>query len=151
MLFTEPYLNAKERAALDRDGHVLLPVRLTLEALDALVEVLADIEAQAGTEDVWPRRYAAECNSYLARLIADPEMVALVQSAIGPELRFDHCVDLNRAGGDNGVDWHSHDYAEDRPDMAFVRLFLYQWLYAGRWRPESGPRQSPVSRPPNSR
>ena len=125
MLLTQPRLDDEERAALDKDGHVLLPARLTLEAREALIAALADIEAQAGADDVKPRRYAAEHNAYLARLIADPEMVALVQSAIGPEIRFDHCVALNRAGGDNGVDWHSHDYAEDRSDLAFVRIFFY--------------------------
>lgn len=125
MLFTKPGLEENERAALDRDGHVLLPGRLTLEARSALTAALADIEAQAGLEPVKPRHYSAEHNGYLASLIAHPEMIALVQAAIGPEIRFDHCVALNRAGGDKGVGWHSHDYAEDCPELAFVRIFLY--------------------------
>jgi hypothetical protein len=125
MLFIKPGLEADERATLDRDGHVLLPGRLTLEARSALVAALADIEAQAGSEPVKPRHYSAEHNGYLAGLIAHPEMIALVQAAIGPEIRFDHCVALNRAGGDKGAGWHSHDYAEDRPDLAFVRIFFY--------------------------
>ncbi|HET6382914.1 MAG TPA: phytanoyl-CoA dioxygenase family protein [Armatimonadota bacterium] len=125
MLFTEPGLTKTERVALDTDGHVLLPGRLTPEARAALITALADIESQAGPDQARPRRYSAEHNDYLASLIANPEMIALVQAAIGPEIRFDHCVALNRAGGDNGADWHSHDYAEDRPDLAFVRVFFY--------------------------
>jgi len=125
MLFIKPGLEENERAALDRDGHVLLPGHLTLEARAALVTALADIEAQAASDPVPPRHYSAEHNDYLAGLIAHPEMIALVQAAIGPEIRFDHCVALNRAGGDNGAGWHSHDYAEDRPDLAFIRIFFY--------------------------
>ena len=125
MLFIQPGLEADERAALDRDGHVLLPGRLTPEARNTLIAALADIEAQAASDPIQARRYSAEHNEYLASLIAHPEMIALVQAAIGPDIRFDHCVALNRAGGDNGSDWHSHDYAEDRPDLAFVRIFFY--------------------------
>src|SRR5262245_25511788 len=111
MLFTQSGLEQNERAALDRDGHVLLPARLTPEACSALMAALADIEAQAGPDQIKPRHYGAEHNAYLASLIAHPEMIALVQAAIGPDIRFDHCVTLNRAGGDHGADWHSHDYA----------------------------------------
>jgi len=125
MLFTKLGLDENERASLDRDGHVLLPGRLTAEARPALIAALADIEAQAGPDKIKPRHYSAEHNAYLARLIAHPEMIALVRAAIGPEIRFDHCVALNRAGGDYGSDWHSHDYAEDRPDLAFLRIFFY--------------------------
>ena len=125
MLFLQPGLEANERAALDRNGHVLLPGRLTPEARSTLIAALADIEAQAGADPIKPRHYSAEHNDYLASLIAHPEMITLVQAAIGPEIRFDHCVALNRAGGDNGSDWHSHDYAEDRTDLALVRIFFY--------------------------
>jgi hypothetical protein len=125
LLFTKPGLEPDERASLDRDGHVLLPGRLTGEACSALTAALADIEAQAGSDNIRPRHYAAEHNAYLAGLIAHSEMIALVRAAIRPEIRFDHCVSLNRAGGDGGTDWHSHDYAEDRPDLAFLRIFFY--------------------------
>jgi ectoine hydroxylase-related dioxygenase (phytanoyl-CoA dioxygenase family) len=125
MLFTQPGLEANERATLDRDGHVLLPGRLTPEAQSALTLALADIEAQLESDPVTPRHYSAEHNAYLASLIAHPEMIALVQAALGPEIRFDHCVALNRAGGDDGAGWHSHAYAEERPDLAFVRVFFY--------------------------
>jgi hypothetical protein len=125
MLFTQSGLEEGEREALDRDGHVLLPGRLAPEARPALVAALADIEAQAGADNSRPRHYSAEHNAHLASLIAHPEMLALVRAAIGPEIRFDHCVALNRAGGDGGAEWHSHDYAEDRPELAFVRIFFY--------------------------
>ena len=82
MLFTKPGLEENERAALDRDGHVLLPGRLTLEARSALIAALADIEAQAGPDQVKPRRYCAEYNDYLAGLIAHPEMIALLSFTV---------------------------------------------------------------------
>ena len=125
MLFTETTLSASNKAALDHEGHVLLPRRLTPEAQAQLITALADIEAQTKGNPVAPRHYAAEHNAFLASLIAHPEMLALAQAAIGPELRFDHCVALNRAGGDRGVSWHSHDYAEERPELGFVRIFFY--------------------------
>ena len=125
MLFTETTLSASNKAALDHEGHVLLPRRLTPEAQAQLITALADIEAQTKGNSVAPRHYAAEHNAFLASLIAHPEMLALAQAAIGPELRFDHCVALNRAGGDRGVSWHSHDYAEERPELGFVRIFFY--------------------------
>jgi hypothetical protein len=125
MLFTHTGLDEAEKLALARDGHVLLPGRIAPEARPLLIEALADIEAQTQGGDVMPQRYSAEHNAFLASLIAHPELVALAQAAIGPEIRFDHCVALNRAGGNNGVAWHSHDYAEDRPELSFVRIFFY--------------------------
>jgi hypothetical protein len=125
MLFLKPGLEKNEREALDRNGHVLLPGRLAPEARSALIAALADIETQIESDPITPRHYSAEHNAYLASLIAHPEMLGLVKAAIGPEIRFDHCVALNRAGGDNGSDWHSHDYAEDRPELALIRIFFY--------------------------
>ena len=125
ILFTETALSASDKAALDHDGHVLLPGRLTPEAQTQLIAALTDIEAQTTGNPVAPRHYSAEHNTFLASLIAHPELLALAQVTIGPELRFDHCVALNRAGGDRGIGWHSHDYAEDRPELGFVRIFFY--------------------------
>lgn len=125
MLFTHTGLDEADKIAFARDGHVLLPGRLTPEARTLLIEALADIEAQMQSDPIKPQRYSAEHNAFLASLIAHPEMVALVQAAIGPEIRYDHCVALNRAGGNNGAAWHSHDYAESRPDLSFVRVFFY--------------------------
>ena len=114
MLFTENGFTQSEKATLDSDGHVLLAGRLTSEARVQLIAALADIEAQTTGNPVAPRHYSAEHNAFLASLIAHPQMLALAQAALGPEIRFDHCVALNRAGGDRGIGWHSHDYAEDR-------------------------------------
>jgi hypothetical protein len=125
MLFTQTALTTEEKNTLDTDGHVLLPGRLTPEACSLLVTALGDIEAQTTGGVVFPQRHSAECNAFLASLIAHPEMVAIVQSALGPDIRFDHCVALNRAGGNNGMGWHSHDYAEDNPTLGMVRVFFY--------------------------
>ncbi len=125
MLFTENGFTQSEKATLDSDGHVLLAGRLTSEARVQLIAALADIEVQAKDNPVAPRHYSAEHNAFLASLIAHPQMLALAQAALGPEIRFDHCVALNRAGGDRGIGWHSHDYAEDRSELGFVRIFFY--------------------------
>lgn len=125
MLFTHTGLAEADKTALAQDGHVLLPGRLTPTARALLIEALADIESQTQDGSMQPQRYSAEHNAFLASLIAHPEMVALVQDAIGPEVRFDHCVALNRAGGNNGAAWHSHDYAESRPELSFIRVFFY--------------------------
>ena len=126
ILLTGDILNAEEKARLDQDGHLLLPGRLAPEARTALAEALSDIDAQvAATGSNQPQRYAAEHNTYLASLVAHPQLLALARSALGPDIRFDHCVALNRPGGDKGIGWHSHDYAEDRPELGFVRIFFY--------------------------
>lgn len=88
----------------------------TPEACAHLIAALTDIEAQARSNPV-----------------------ALAQTAIGPELRFDHCVALNRAGGDRGIGWHSHDYAEERPESPLRWCVVYAYrnpgapLSAARW------------------
>jgi Phytanoyl-CoA dioxygenase (PhyH) len=125
MLFTKMGLSASEKATLDHNGHVLLPGHLTPEAQTQLTAALAKIEVLAKDNPVAPRHYSAEHSAFLASLIAHPELLALAQAALGPEVRFDHCVALNRAGGDRGIGWHSHDYAEDRPELGFVRIFFY--------------------------
>lgn len=125
MLFTDDGLSTAEKSALDSEGHVLLPGRIAMEVRPHLVAALADIEAQVALRGNAPQRYSAEHNAFLASLIAHPEMLALARAALGPEIRFDHCVALNRAGGDRGISWHSHDYAEDQHELGFVRIFFY--------------------------
>ena len=58
-------------------------------------------------------------------MIAHPQMLALAHNVLGDNIRFDHCVTLNRPGGNQGVRWHSHEYAEDDPTLGFVRIFFY--------------------------
>lgn len=122
----EPVLSKDQKARLDRDGHVLLPGWLAPEARTCLTEPLSDIDAQVtATGSNRPQRYSAEHNAYLASLIAHPQLLTLARSALGSDIRFDHCVALNRGGGDQGIGWHSHDYAEGRPDLGFLRIFFY--------------------------
>ena len=69
--------------------------------------------------------YAAEYNDYLANLIAHPQLLELARSILGENIRYDHCVSLNRRGGATGNTWHSHEYGEDNPDLGFIRIFFY--------------------------
>ncbi len=127
---TEPllrpyHLNAERRERLDHEGHLVLPGLLTPDAGIHLVCALADIQAQKEAAGQAPQHFSAEHNAYLAGLIAHPDMLALARAVLGPEIRFDHCVALNRPQGDRGTGWHSHEYADDRPELGFLRIFFY--------------------------
>ena len=124
----KPYtLGAPEKAQMDRDGHYLLPGLLTDQACEKLVNSLMHIEEliKAGVKEPLPNHNAAEYDPYLESLIAHPQMLALAHSVLGDNIRFDHCVTLNRPGGNQGLRWHSHEYAEDEPRLGFVRIFFY--------------------------
>ena len=117
----------KEKALLDKDGHFLLPGILTPQACERLTASLSPIEdltpsAVNGRE---PSSFAAEYNSYLESLILHPQMCDLIRRLLGEEIRFDHCATLNRPGGDRGLHWHSHEYADDDPSLGFLRIFFY--------------------------
>jgi hypothetical protein len=121
-----PYqIGPEERRRLDRDGHLALLGILTEETRARLRVSLAAIQSVAPPEDERARRFAAEHDDYLADLIGHPQMRALAHQVLGAEIRFDHCVALNRPPGNRGVSWHSHAYAEDRPELGFVRIFFY--------------------------
>ena len=126
-LFLPFEFNAQEKAELDRDGHFVLPGVLTPEACAQLTQSLARIEelVDAGVKDPLPNRNAAEYDSYLESLIAHPQLLGLARQVLGETLRFDHCVTLNRPSGNQGIRWHSHEYAEDDPRLGFVRIFFY--------------------------
>ncbi|MEZ4870159.1 MAG: phytanoyl-CoA dioxygenase family protein [Caldilineaceae bacterium] len=126
-LFAPYTFGAAEKAQLDQDGHFLLPGILTPSACEKLVQSLAHIEelVEAGVQDPLPNRNAAEYDSYLESLIGHPQLLALARSILGDEIRFDHCVTLNRPAGNRGLRWHSHEYAEDDPSLGFVRIFFY--------------------------
>ncbi len=125
-------LSPDERTALDRDGYVLLPGLLQKVACGALTTSLQRVARRADEHD-GPRgagralydHYAAEHDGYLARLIAHPEMLKLARSALGNEIRYDHCVTLNRKPGYPGLPWHGHAYADDEPRLRFLRIFFY--------------------------
>ena len=115
-----------ERAVLDRDGHFALPGLLTEAAPTQLTAALARIQSMPREdEDHPPQRFSAEFDAYLESLIGHPQLLDLVRRVLGPEIRYDHCVALNREGGNQGSRWHSHEYADDDPALGFVRVFFY--------------------------
>lgn len=126
-IFKSYEFGAQERAQLDRDGHLILPGLLTPQACDELVTSLSKIEdlMKAGVKDPLPNHNAAEYDNYLESLIAHPQMLTLAHQVLGENIRFDHCVTLNRPSGNQGVRWHSHEYAEDDPQLGFLRIFFY--------------------------
>ena len=126
LLRTDELLEAA-RLELDRDGHVALPDCIHPTARERLISSLGHIqllmpEAVEGHE---PNRFAAEFDDYLASLIDHPQLLALCRQVLGSEIRFDHCVTLNRPGGNAGSRWHSHSYGEECPDFGFLRVFFY--------------------------
>ncbi|HMN29449.1 MAG TPA: hypothetical protein PKE45_14965 [Caldilineaceae bacterium] len=124
----KPYVfGEQEKEQMDCAGHFVLPGILTDGACAKLVESMQHIEEllKAGVKDPLPNHNAAEYDSYLESLIAHPQMLALARSVLGENIRFDHCVTLNRPVGNQGVRWHSHEYAEDDPRLGFVRIFFY--------------------------
>jgi hypothetical protein len=121
-----PYeLGDAERYHLDRDGHLPLPGLLTEEARTRLTTALAAIHTVPPADKQRACHYSAEHNAYLASLIAHPQLLTLARQVLGPDVRYDHCVALNRPPGDGGISWHSHEYADDRPELGFVRIFFY--------------------------
>jgi hypothetical protein len=124
----KPYIIGKhEKEQLDCDGHFLLPGILTDQACEKLISSMMHIEGlvKAGVKDPLPNHNAAEHDSYLESLLAHPQMLALARSILGENIRFDHCVTLNRPTGNQGLRWHSHEYAEDDPRLGFIRIFFY--------------------------
>ena len=126
-IFHPHVLSLQEKATLDRDGHLVLPGLLLPATCDRLTDSLARIETliDAGVKDPLPNHNAAEYDSYLESLIAHPQLLSLARWALGDNIRFDHCVTLNRPSGNGGVRWHSHEYGEDDPSLGFLRIFFY--------------------------
>lgn len=124
----QPYeFSAQDKEKLDQDGHFVLSGLLTPQACAQLTQSLSHIEAlvDAGVQDPLPNRNAAEYDSYLESLIAHPQLLTLARQVLGENIRFDHCVTLNRPSGNQGVRWHSHEYSEDDPSLGFLRIFFY--------------------------
>ena len=114
-----------ERQQMDFDGHLAYQGLLTKEAQRNLTEALAHIQSLDTVEGYEPNRFAAEYNSYLESLITHPQMLELVHKVLGNDIRYDHCVTLNRPGDNGGSRWHSHGYAEDDTHLGFIRIFFY--------------------------
>ena len=72
-----------------------------------------------------PNRFSAEYDNYLESVIAHPQMLKLARKVLGDDIRYDHCVSLNRHGGNGGIGWHSHGYSDDDPRYGFLRIFFY--------------------------
>ncbi len=117
----------QEREQLDFDGHFVFPGLLTSDAQERLTESLAHIQSliPGCKEGHEPNRFSAEYDSYLESLIAHPQMLKLARKALGDDIRYDHCVSLNRPGGNGGIGWHSHGYSDDDPRYGFIRIFFY--------------------------
>ncbi len=128
-LFGEYAFGTDEKAQLDRDGHILFPGLLTATAQQRLTQSLRYIQSLRTTEeeDHQPNRYSAEYDEYLQSLIGHPQLLALARSILGAEIRFDHCVALNRPGHNKGQQWHTHGYGEEdiSRGLGFVRIFFY--------------------------
>src|SRR5687767_3711633 len=121
-----PYeFSTAQRERLDLDGHLILPGILTDPSRARLTEALAAIHSVPQADRQQACHYSAEFNAYLASLIGHPQLLHLAREILGPTIRFDHCVSLNRPPGDGGSGWHSHAYAEDRAELGFVRIFFY--------------------------
>ncbi len=129
-LFTPYVLGVREKADLDVQGHLALPGILTPHACRLLTEALQRIavlqepyDQQGGERQ--PGAYAAEHDTFLASLIGHPQLLALARSVLGDEIRFDHCVALNRRAANPGLRWHTHEYSDSDPRLGFLRIFLY--------------------------
>ena len=124
-----PYkFGAAEKNALDRDGHFLLPGVLNLETCRQLTRSLARIQPLRESDDPQLRYHsghAAEYDPYLASLIAHSQMLDLIHKVLGTNIRFDHCGTINRPPGHQGFGWHSHEYADDQPELGLMRIFFY--------------------------
>lgn len=115
------------RAEMDRDGHFIFPGLLTQQASKMLTKSLENILSLSplAVKGHEPNRFSAEYDEYLESLISHPQMLNLARQVLGEEIRYDHCVALNRPEGNKGVDWHSHAYSEDDRNLKFVRIFFY--------------------------
>jgi hypothetical protein len=124
-LFLSYSFGEAEKKQLDNDGHLLFPQLLTPAARQQLIASLGRNLELPATDDYLPMRYAAEHDAYLASVIAHPQMLELARAVLGEEIRYDHCVNLSRKGGNRGEGWHTHPYASDQPELGFIRIFFY--------------------------
>jgi hypothetical protein len=130
-IFHSYTLGEAELSDLSELGHLVLPGILTPAVCDRLVPSLSRIsELQAAhgpdrPEAPLPGKYAAENDSYLASLIGHPQLIELARVVLGADIRYDHCVALNRGPGNPGMRWHTHGYSDDDTRYGFVRVFFY--------------------------
>ena len=128
MLFNDYTWTPEHKAEMDLTGHISFPGLLTDEAQAKLTESLHrvhQIPRHTGQGPKPTSMYAAEYDDYLDSIITHPQMLELAQHPLGDDLRYDYCVTLIRPGGNKGTGWHTHGYAEDQPELGFVRIFFY--------------------------
>jgi hypothetical protein len=124
-LFLSYSFGEAEKKRLDNDGHILFPQLLTPAARERLIASLGRNLEMPASKEYLPMRYAAEHDAYLASIIAHPQMLELARAVLGEEIRYDHCVNLSRKGGNRGEGWHTHPYAPDQLELGFIRIFFY--------------------------
>lgn len=126
-IFHDYTFGKQERKTLDGDGHFVFPGLLTSNAQEKLTNSLSHILELSHTpkQGHEPNRFSAEYDSYLESLIPHPQMLELARKVLGEDIRYDHCVSLNRPGGNRGIGWHSHGYGDNNPSLGFVRIFFY--------------------------
>ena len=126
-IFESYEFGEEQKAEMDREGHFVLPGILTPRACERLTESLSYIQSLIPnpTEGHEPNRFSAEYDEFLESLIGHPQMLTLARQVLGGDIRYDHCVSLNRPGGNQGTRWHSHEYSDDDPSLGFVRIFFY--------------------------
>lgn len=127
-LFNEYTFTSELKQKMDLDGHIVFPGLLTEDAREKLTASLGHVQSLSRSTGPGPKptsMYAAEYDAYLESIIDHPEMLQLARHVLGDDIRYDHCVSLNRPGGNRGSGWHTHGYAEDQPELGFVRIFFY--------------------------
>src|SRR4028118_247812 len=110
-LFLSYPFGEAEKKQLDTDGHLLFPQVLTPSARRQLIASLGRNLEMPATQEYMPMRYAAEHDAYLASVIAHPQMLELARAVLGDEIRYDHCVNLSRKGGNRGEGPATQHYA----------------------------------------
>ena len=126
-IFQSYEFSDEQRAEMDRVGHFVLPGLLTPKACEQLTKSLSYIQSIVpnATKGHEPNRFAAEYDEFLESLIGHPQILTLARQVLGGDIRYDHCVTLNRPGGNQGSGWHSHTYSDDDPSLGFIRIFFY--------------------------
>ena len=128
-IFKPHDFGAPQKEQMNRDGHYVFPGLLTENAQQRLTQSLQYIQSLRATEKDGhePRKYSAEYDDFLASLIGHPQMLALARAILGPDIRWDHCVALNRPAANKGQKWHAHGYGEEDMSrgLGFIRIFFY--------------------------
>ena len=111
---------AVKRAALERERDAAV----TAEEAAAAERALDSWAAEDGSLGMRLSVSAciAEYDEYIESCVGHPQMLGLVRSILGEDIRFDHCCSSSQRGGgdtpDQGANWHGHTYADGTPTFA---------------------------------